>query len=195
MEKESDILRIIKEDILETLGREKNKVLLKSMNLEVKASSFFVAEAIRELEEENLIRIKKNLICLTKEGTKKAKNIIKKHLVLKRYFKKTRSEKEAIKRTNILEHYISMRVIDNIKELSTLKKEGVPLTEFKQKEGLITDIISGVGLFERIISMGMYPGEKIKITNKLPNAIIVEIENKKFALAKKIAREIKVLKL
>ncbi|GAI16558.1 unnamed protein product [marine sediment metagenome] len=42
--------------------------------------------------------------------------------------------------------------------------------------------------------MGICPGEKIKITNKLPNSIIVEIENKKFALDKSIAKKIKVVK-
>ena len=199
MEKESDILRIVREDILEVLGREKNEVLLNSMNLEVKVSSLFVSKAIKELEKENLIKTlvkkRKRYVQLTKEGKGKAREIIKKHLILERYFKKKMSKREAVKRTNILEHYISMEVINNIKKLSTLKREGTPLTEFKQKEGLITDIISSIGLFERIISIGIFPGEKIKITNKLPNGIIIEIENKKFALAKEIARGIKVLKI
>ena len=198
IEKESDILRIVKEDFLEVLGREKNKILLKSINLELKVSSFFVSKAIKELEKENLIKtyIKKEerYVQLTERGKDKAREIVKKHLVLERYFRKTRSRKEAIKRTNILEHYVSMEVIRNIKKLSTLKKEGIPLTEFKQKNGLIADIVLGIGLFERIISMGIFPGEKIKIINEIPNGIIVEIGNKKFALDKNIARGIKVLK-
>ena len=198
-EKESNVLRIVKEDFLEVLGREKNKVLLKSMNLELKVSSFFVSKVIKELEKENLIKTSikkgKRYVQLTEEGKDKAREIIKKHLVLERYFRKTRSKKEAIKRTNILEHYISMEVIDNIKKLSTFKEKGVPLTEFGQKEGLITDIIFGIGLFERIISMGISPGEKIKIINEIPNGIVIEVKNKKFVLAKKIARGIKVLKI
>lgn len=195
MEKESDVLRIVKEDILEVLKEKNGKVSLLLIEPEIKVSRSFISKAIRELEKEDLIRIKKNLICLTKEGVKKAENIIKKHLILENYFRKIRSKKGAYKAAGILEHYVSMEVIENIKKLSTLKKEGVPLTEFKQKEGLITDIIFSIGLFERIISMGIFPGEKIEITNKLPDGIIVEIENKKFALAKKIARGIKVLKI
>ncbi|MBL7197432.1 MAG: FeoA domain-containing protein [Candidatus Omnitrophica bacterium] len=195
MEKESDVLRIVKEDILEVLREKNGEVPLLLIEPEIRVSRSFISKAIRELEKEDLIRIKKNLACLTEKGTKKAETIIKKHLILENYFRKIRSKKEAYKAASILEHYVSMEVIDNIKKLSTLKKEGVSLTEFKQKEGLIADTIFDVGLFERIISMGIFPGEKIEITNKLPNSIVVEIENKKFALAKKIASGIKVLKI
>ena len=195
MVKESDILRIVKEDILEVLKEKNGKVPLLLIEPEIRVSRSFISKAVRELEKEDLIQIEKDLICLAKEGMKKAEDIIKKHLILENYFRKIRSNKDAYKAASILEHYVSMEVIDNIKKLSTFKKEGVPLTEFEQEEGLITDIIFDIGLFERLISMGIFPGEKIKITNKLPNSIVVKIENKKFALSKKIAREIKVLKI
>jgi len=41
--------------------------------------------------------------------------------------------------------------------------------------------------------MGIYPGEKIRITNKIPDGVIIEIKNKKFVLGKDIAKEIEVL--
>ena len=195
MERELDVLRIVKEDILEVLREKNEEVPLLLIEPEIRVSRSFISKAIRELGEESLIQIKKDLICLTEEGMEKGERILRKHLILEDYFRKIRSKKEAYKAASILEHYVSMEVIDNIKKLSTLKKEGVPLTEFKQKEGLITDTIFDIGLFERIISMGIFPGEKIEITNKLPNSIIVKIENKKFALAKKIASGIKVLKI
>jgi Mn-dependent DtxR family transcriptional regulator len=187
------ILEIVKEDILEAIENNGGKAPLSRLKPEIKVSRSFISKAVGELEKENLIRIKENSVCLTREGIKKAKDIVKKHFVLEDYFGKTRSRKDAYKAASILEHYVSTEVIDNIKKLSTLKKEGTPLTEFKQKEGLITDIIFNVRLFERIISMGICPGERVKITNKLSNAIIVKIENKKFALSKNIAKKIKVL--
>ena len=195
MERELDVLRIVKEDILEVLREKNEEVPLLLIEPEIRVSRSFISKAIRELGEESLIQIKKDLICLTEEGMKRGERILGKHLILEDYFRKIRSKKEAYKAASILEHYVSMEVIDNIKKLSTFKKEGIPLTEFKQKEGLIADTIFDIGLFERIISMGIFPGEKIKITNKLPNSIIVEIGNKKFALAKKIASGIKVLKI
>ena len=195
MEKESDVLRIVKEDILEVLKEKNGKVPLLLIEPEIRVSRSFISKSVRELEKEDLVRIKKDLICLAEKGVKKAENIIKKHLILEDYFRKIRSKEEAYKAASILEHYVSMEVIDNIKKLSTFKKEGVPLTEFKQKEGLITDTIFNMGLFERIVSMGIFPGERINITNSLPDSIVVKIENKKFALSKKIARGIKVLKI
>jgi Mn-dependent DtxR family transcriptional regulator len=200
MTKESDILKIVKEDILEVVGRKNKRTPLKFMKLEVTVSHSFVSKAIKELEEEGLIKISsekrpwKEYIQLTKEGQVRANAIIKKHSVLEKYFfKERRSEEEAIEATNILEHYISTEVIDTIKKLSTFKKEGIPLTEFKQEEGLIANINLNIGLFERVISMGIYPGEKIRITDKIPNGIIIEIKNKKFVLDNNIAKEIKVL--
>jgi len=187
------ILGIVKEDILEALEEKNGKASISLIKPEIRVSRSFISKAIRELEKEDLINIKEKSIFLTKQGRVRAKNIAKKHFVLEDYFGKTRSKREAYKAASVLEHYVSMKVIDNIKELSTLKKEGTPLTEFKEKEGLITDIVFGVRLFERVISMGICPGERIRITNKLPNSIIVEIENKKFALDKNIAKGIKVL--
>jgi Mn-dependent DtxR family transcriptional regulator len=87
-----------------------------------------VSKAIKELEEEGLVKVssekrpQREYIQLTKEGQVRANVITKKHSILKKYFKERRSEDEAIEATNILEHYISTEVIDTIKKLSTYKK-------------------------------------------------------------------------
>ncbi|MDY6894369.1 MAG: FeoA domain-containing protein [Thermotogota bacterium] len=201
MSEEPDILEIVKEDILKVVGREDEKIPLKSIELETAVSSSIVSEAIKELKEEGLIEIsseketREEYIQLTKEGRVKANVIIKKYDILEEYFKERRSEEEAIKAADILEHYISTEVINTIKKLNTFKDKGIPLTEFKKEEGLITDINLNIGLFERIVSMGICPGEKIRIIGQIPNGIIIEVKNKKFALDKEIARKMKVLEL
>lgn len=117
-------------------------------------------------------------------------------LLLKIILKKQEAKREAHQAAHLLEHYVSEEVIGNIKKLYTLKKEGVPLTKFElNNEGIITDLMfSDYGLFERIVSMGVSLGEEIMITNEVPHALIVKIKNKKFALDKDIAKEIKVVK-
>jgi len=50
MVKELEILRIVKEDILEVLGRENKKIPLKLMKLEISVSQFFVSKAVNELD-------------------------------------------------------------------------------------------------------------------------------------------------
>lgn len=196
MLKESDTLKIVKEDILRTLIEREERVSFKSLKAEIKVFHSFVSKAIKDLEGENLIRVEESFVRLTETGRDEAKNILRKHLVLENYFKETSSEKVADGKADILEHYISEEVIKNIKKLYTLKKRGIPLTKFKlHKESLVADItVPSNELFERIVSMGIFPGEEIKITNKIANGVVVKIKNKKFALDKNIAKEIKVLK-
>jgi len=193
---DSDILKIVKEDILRILAEEK-RVSLDSIKTKVKVPSFFISKALKELERKKLIETEGNFIKLTEIGQKESEDILKKHLVLEEYFKKTLDERVAHRKAHVLEHYVSEEVIRNIKKLHTFEERGIPLTEFKlHTEGLITDInILDDGLFERIVSMGIFPGEEIKIVNEIPNSIVIEVKNKKFVLDKDIVKEIKVLKI
>ena len=195
MTKKSNIIKIVKEDILRILSERKRKVSLDIIKEEIKVSYSFVSEAIEELKKRGLIQSQQSFFRLTEKSKENAKDILKKHLVFEDYFKKTRTEEEAHKIAHILEHYVSKEVLNNIKKLSTFKKEGIYLTKLKlSKKGLITNImISGNGLFERMVSMGIVPGEEIMVTDEVSNAIIIKIKNKKFALDKDIARKIKVL--
>lgn len=191
---DTDILKIVKEDILRLLAEAGNKSSLKFVKSEIKASDSLMSGAIRELKEDNLIQLRQDSIVLTKLGQAKAGNILEKHLIIEQYYKKFRSEVEAHQATDILEHDISQEVINNIKKLSTIKTKGIPLSEFKfNKEGIITHItLQDLTLFERLISMGIAPGERIKITDRTGHTIIVSV-GKTFALGEDIAREIRVL--
>jgi len=192
-----DILRVVKEDILRILGEEKdNGVLLACLKSEIKVSNLFMLRAVEELERDGLIQSKGNFILLTERGWGDAEEIVRKHIFIENYFKETRSEDEAHKAAHILEHNVSQEVIDTIKKLSTLKKEGIPVPKFDPaQEGIITNItFSDFTLFERIVSMGIFPGEKIRITNVIPGSVIVGIGNKRFALGGEIAQGIEALR-
>jgi Mn-dependent DtxR family transcriptional regulator len=195
MNKEFGIIKIVKEDILRILSERKRNISLEILKEGIKVSLSFIYEAIEELEREGLIQSQQSFFTLTKKGEENAKEILKKHLIFENYFKKTRTKNEAHKIAHILEHYVSEEVLNNIKKLSTFKEEGIYLTKLKpHKKGLITNIvISDNGLFERVVSMGIVPGEKVMIVSEGSNAIIIKIKNKKFALDKDIARKIKVL--
>lgn len=196
MTPESNILKIVEEDILRMLGESGGKISGEFMKSDIKASDLFISRAVKELEREALIITQKNSILLTKKGEVKASDIVKKHLILEDYFKKTRGEGEAHEIAHTLEHYVSKEVIDSIKKLSTLRKEGVPLTRIRlNEEGIITDLMfSDMGLLERVVSVGVFVGEKIKVANRISNIIIVNIGNKKIALDREIAKGIKMLK-
>lgn len=193
--KEPDVLKIVKDDVLRILCERSKKTSLEIMEDEIKVAHRLISEALEELERDDLIAIQENFISLTELGQENAKNILDKHFVLEDYLEKTGNKIGAHTAANILEHYVSGEVINNIKKLSTLKKEGVPLTKLElNKEGVITDItFSDYGLFERVVSMGVFPGEKVIVTNEIPDGIVVKIKNKKFALDKNIAKEIKAV--
>ncbi len=195
MAAELDILEIVKEDILRILGEgKKEEISIESIKSEINASDLFISKAVEELERGLIIIHHDSFISLTKKGEENAKDVLKKHLVIEDYFRE-KNKKDAHKIAHVLEHYVSKEVIDNIKKLSTFKGEGVPLREFEiDKEGVITDItFPDYGVFERIISMGILPGEKVRITSKIPNGVVVEIKNKKIAIDKNLARKIRVI--
>lgn len=192
-----DILTIVKGDILRILGEEKdNGVSLASLKSEIKVSNLFMLRAVEELERDGLIQSKGNFISLTERGWEDAEKIVRKHIFIENYFKETRSREEAHKAAHILEHYVSQEVIDNLKELSTFRKGGIPITKFELDEGgVITNItFSDSALFERIVSMGIFPGEKIRVMNVVPESVIVGIGGTKFALGREIAGGIEALR-
>ena len=193
MEKESDILKIVTEDILRLLAETGNRVVLKSIRDEVMASDLIISEAIDKLKEENLIAYNNNYYWLTSRGKIESEDILEKYLLLEKYFKDIKGKKDAHNISHFFEHHVSREVLDNLKKLSTFKGEGLPLAEFRKDKGLITDITLDTQLFERIISMGIFPGEKIEIIAKLPNGVVLKIRNKKIFLAWGMAKNIKVL--
>jgi Mn-dependent DtxR family transcriptional regulator len=193
--KEAEISKILKEDILRILCETNKSTSSEIIQAEIKAAPNLIAKTLKELQKEELITIKENTISLTSLGQETANLLLEKHLILEDYFGKTESKIEAHTAAHLIEHYVSREVINNIKKLSTLKTEGIPLTEFSfNKEGIIAEIkFSDYRLFERTVSMGIFPGEKIILLSEVPDGIVLKIKNKKFALDKSIAKRIKAL--
>jgi Mn-dependent DtxR family transcriptional regulator len=194
MTREASVLRVVKEDVLRILSEEKRDISLGNFKEEIKVSLSFISKALEELEREKLIQSRRGFFVLTEEGERESRAILRKHLVFEDYFKKTRTEEEAHQIAHILEHYVSREVLGNIKKLSTFEGEDVCLTKLGlHKKGLIANIMISVnGLFERVVSMGIVPGEEILLTNEMPNAVVVKVKNKKIVLDKNIAGKIKV---
>lgn len=191
----SEVLEIVKEDILRITGEKDKQISIKALKLKIKVSDTCLLKAVKELEKDDLINLKPKSLGLTENGQERAKVIVEKHMVVENYFKKTRDQKEAHRAAHIIEHYISKAAIRNIKKLSTFRKESAPLTGCRiGQEVMISDIVfSEFKLFERIVSMGIFPGERIRIMYKIPDGFVVNVNHKKIALGKDIAKNIEVL--
>ena len=104
MAKESDILKIVKEDILEVLGRKNRRTPLKFMKLEVAVTHSSVSKAIKELEKEGLVkffqkRSPKKVYATDEERASLCKCYYQKAFCSRKYFKQ-RKRKEGINRTS-----------------------------------------------------------------------------------------------
>ncbi len=193
---EESILQMVRDDILRICGENKDtNVSLKLLGSKIKASESFISRARKQLEKDGLIQFQKGSIVLTEKGKRKAGYIIKKYSILEDYFKERRDNKNPYKEIDFLEHYISEGALNNIKKLSTFNGTSVPLEELGlDREGLITDIEFYVGgLFERMVSMGIFPGEKIRIMHRTPDGFVVYVSNKKIAIGKDIAKGVMVV--
>jgi len=191
-----DTQRIIKEDILRILYEEGERVLPKELFEKIDAPDKEVLNAIEELISEGLIEYSSSkALKLTPKGKIKGKDIFEKHIVIENYFIENRTEARAHNIAHILEHYISEEVILNLKLINSYKNQGIPLLNSSVGfEYFITDIGFNIGdnIFERLASMDIYPGKKIIVSTILPNCIILGMGNKKVAIDKSIAKEVKV---
>lgn len=154
--------------------------------------SFMVS--LRELQEEGLIIINNNEITITKEGKNKAASISSKHQAIEKYLMKDLGEIEAHKAAHILEHIISKEVIKNLKRLNGLKGYGVPLNSITSKKGTITDLkFKDTHLFERLVSMGICPGQRIEIIANRVVGCVIRVKNTQIAIANCICNGIMVV--
>jgi Mn-dependent DtxR family transcriptional regulator/Fe2+ transport system protein FeoA len=193
--KDSDCLRIAKEDILRILAEQPGTVArLDYLKAEMGPSCASLSEAVAELEQGGLIRVVEDAVSLMPAGEHVAGDILQNHVTLEQYLRRGRDDTEAHEAAHVLEHYVSRQVVRNLGQLEALKDKGVPLTEFGfHREGMVSDIsFPALSLFERVVSMGIVPGQRIEVVNRTGGTFIVNAGGK-FAIDQDIARGIEVV--
>jgi Mn-dependent DtxR family transcriptional regulator len=71
--KETDVLEMVKEDVLRIMDERKEKVSLEVIKAKIRVSHSFISRTIRSLNEEKLIRVENKFIRSTKKGRHEAK--------------------------------------------------------------------------------------------------------------------------
>lgn len=204
MKVEKQLIEIVKENILrvmveETYGNEDIKRIRKLARHPIIPESSisdldeYFMDGLKELQEKGLVVISNNEVFITKEGQIEAKCTFSKHKIIEKYFMKGLDEKEAHKVAHILEHLISKEVIENMKRISSQEEHGIALKDFTSDEGVITELrIDDTHLFERMVSMGICPGQKIRIIARLAPGIVVKLRHTQIAVDNCICNGIKV---
>jgi len=189
-----DALEVLKEDILRIAAERGQKAPLQSIAAEIKAPPPLVSKAVGALHQEGLVSVDDSSIQLTAAGAISAKQILAKHLAVENYYSNRRSDQEAHRLAHLLEHYVSREVSANMAKLSSLRETGIPLRAFGlHRQGLIAEIqFPDHTLFERLVSLGVFPGVVMEVTHSLPTGLVVKVGERKIALDHSIAAGIEV---
>lgn len=174
------------------------------------------AELLAELVKGAYVMLRGNQLSFTKEGEKKAQEILRHKRLLKKFFSdilKVDSGQEMICE---FEHYLSEEVADKLCTFLGHPKEehGKEIPQGKccakpapEEEGLVTLEALKVGQsgeiaaieteeharLQRFAAMGLSPGTIIRLRQKSP-FFIVEIENNEVALSEELAAELVIRK-
>ncbi len=154
---------------------------------------------IFELEAKGWLRKDGSELFLTPIGTEVARDLLDRHQTAERFFNEILGEPPDVAHAAAekLEHVISRRALEKLKESLARARGATPLIELSQGEGGTVVAIKDPGgrSFSRLMGMGLSPGARLKLISRLPNgATIIEINGGKAAVAVQIARAIFVRK-
>ena len=166
------------------------------------------AAALVQLKTDNSVTESEKGFSLTETGRKKAETVARKHAVLASFLTDVLGAKpeEASEEACILEHTISNETINKLdsfldkttpefvdhKDL-TAKNPIVPLLECAEGSLLHVAMIESFTKHNRLIDLGVVPGELITLKRRLHNdAVVIKVKGCDIALSPEIASSILV---
>ena len=188
------------------------KVSELSKNLRVKAPS--VVQMLRKLRKKNFVDYDRSGAELTKGGEREAIQVVRRHELAERLLSDVFGHElpKVHERACKFEHVLDEELTDKLDEAlgrPTTCPHGSPiptsngrmsriksdeLSDVKERgECVVVTIPEEKGSVERLLSMNILPGEKIKIIEKLPRgALMVQCGKSQVALSRDIASKILV---
>jgi len=188
-----NLIREITEDVLRIAAETgKDVISLPVLKEDISVADELFIAAIDELENKGLIHIENHEVILTRKGSEKAGKILARHKIIEKYFHEILKEPMPHHVAHALEHFVADETIRKMREFLTMKKRGKPAPDFPlEREVLIIAVeILDKRILEKIISLGLTPGSRVKIEEKNPNTVIFNIGGRKVALANEIAKNI-----
>ncbi len=147
------------------------------------------------MEQHLFITIKDSHIFLTQKGETYGMIIAKKHQAIESAFLNPISPVNSHKIASILEHSLSSRAIEQLIFMQHTKNiKSFPLDDYNLPQATIYRItFDSEKLFYKMISLGIYPGQRIEISHQNNNNQIIKVKNSRFAIDRFIARNIQVI--
>jgi Mn-dependent DtxR family transcriptional regulator/Fe2+ transport system protein FeoA len=195
----NDILKMYKEDLLRAIlefGRGNGEADLKDILSDVGGEKRLFEQATLEMEKENLITRKGECIVLTPSGREAAEKIYAKHRFIEEYFIEVFNETNVHMLAHALEHCVSDSLLAKMQGELALMSETLNLSDLKTGEQamILAIAVSDKKLLSRLLGIGLSPRSKVKLFEKPPGQLVVEVEGRKIALDTFIADKVLVSK-
>ena len=187
VELSEDLLRFI-------LEQDENGVKIKSL-LDICVNSKVLGRIIDLLENDGHIIIQDEKICLTVEGKRNAEILLQKHLAIEKAFQSESDNLSTHKMAHILEHMLSVKEITQLCEYSSSSDMTCyPLDEYPLPEAHVYKLnIKSEQLFYKLLSLGIYPSQRIEIENRNGTNQVIKVKESRFAIDILIAKQIFVV--
>jgi len=190
-----EILKRGEEDILKFMFENKEKKIdLPILKRIAKNFNIILDEVLIRLQKEKLIILQGNIYSLTPTGVEIGGEILKKHMEIEYFIKSQTNKCDAHQMAHILEHSLTENAIQGMFAVSQLKGQGIPLSQFILPSGTIVDISwNSCNLMTKLISIGIFPGQRIHILSRSANNYLLIVKRSKIAIDRILARGIKLI--
>jgi len=145
----------------------------------------------KHLHRNAFLHFYNNSVSLTPNGILIAKEIHKRHNKIENFIKGKGMICDAHEMAHILEHELTTETIQKIKKASELKGKGRPLINFSLPFGTIVGLdLPNCRVWTKLISIGIFPGQKIHIIERNSTNFLIEVKNSRVAIDKILANGI-----
>ncbi len=146
---------------------------------------------IKHLLRNAFLHFYNNSVSLTPNGIIVAKEIHKRHNKIENFIKGKGMLCDAHEMAHILEHELTTETIQKIIKASELKEKGRPLINFLLPFGTIVGLnLPNCKIWTKLISIGIFPGQKIHIIERNSTNFLIEVKNSRVAIDKILANGI-----
>jgi Mn-dependent DtxR family transcriptional regulator len=150
-----------------------------------------IERIIQNLISEKYVILNENFLLLTPAGEEIAELIFRIHNEIEDYIKGRNLICNAHQMAHILEHRLTEDEIEKMIKASELKEKGIPLANFSLPSGTIVEVaLKNCSIWTKLVSIGVFPGQKIHILSGTSSNYLIEIKNSKFAIDSKLAENI-----
>jgi Fe2+ transport system protein FeoA len=146
---------------------------------------------IEELTNKNYIIERGDQLILTPKGKEIAELIFRIHNEIEEYIKGKNLSCNAHQMAHILEHELTEDQVEKMIKIAEFKDKGISLPNFKLPVGTIVEVtLSNCKVWTKIVSVGIFPGQRIHILSRSNSNFLIEIKNSKFAIDQSLAKGI-----